>query len=275
MVTLDESDEWKLPATESSDEAAIYRDDILRLMFICSHESLTAEQQVLLALNAIAGFPSQTLARAFMTSHAAMEKRLSRLKNAAFQSGAQWDAPFLDSRRQGAVKTMLYLMFNEGYGGVESEQAIKIRICEQAIDLIRLLNTLCPERPETQGLLALCLFSHSRRHARLDQNGCLVSLDKQDRSLWDGAMISEAHSLVQHALTQSQPGYYLLQACISGIHATAPSAELTDWKEILLLYDLMEVRYPSPVVSLNARWPWRMLLAQNVPYLWLRGWPLN
>ncbi|WP_434362867.1 hypothetical protein NF212_20825 [Parasalinivibrio latis] len=251
MVAFEEGDEWKLPTDDTDDEVLIYRDDILRLMFICSHESLSAEQQVLLALNAIAGFSSQILARAFMTSHAAMEKRLSRLKNTAFQAEVQWDAPFLDSRRQSAVKAMLYLMFNEGYGGVESEPALKNRICEQAINLIRLLNTLCPDRPETQGLLALCLFNHSRRDARWDGDGRLVSLDNQERKLWDQSMIAEAHALVQHALTRSQPGYYLLQACISGIHAAAVSPELTDWKEILLFYDLMELRYPSPVVSLN------------------------
>ncbi|KKD58430.1 hypothetical protein RN22_21230 [Grimontia sp. AD028] len=234
----------------SEDPDLLYNSDILRLFFVCSDPLLAKPQQISLALNVLAGIPSSSLARAFLVSESAMEKRLSRAKQTANQLALTTDTPFLDPKRLDSVKSMLYLLFTEGYNSASSPQRNQLSFSDEAISLTRQLVELIPNDTEIQSLLALMLYSQSRRGARF-LGGEPVPLDEQDRSLWDQDMIAEATGILAKTSTGAPAGYYRLQACISGAHSIARNTEDTDWEDILHLYDALYRQSPSPVVALN------------------------
>lgn len=230
-----------------------YRDDVLRLLFICCHPDLTAVQQIALALRVVSGLSVKEIARAFLVSESAMEQRITRAKSRVAQAEVAFAAPDAVERaaRLGVVAAMIYLLFNEGYSASGGDVHVRVPLCDEAIRLSRLLLTLFPGEPEIMGLTALLLLQHARTAARLDADGVIVLLEDQDRSLWNRDMIAEGHALIEKALRHRRPGPYQLQAAIAGVHAHAAKAASTDWAEIDQLYAALETLQPSPVVTLN------------------------
>lgn len=230
-----------------------YRDDILRLLFICCHPDLPATQQVALALRIVSGLSVKQIARAFLVGESAMEQRITRAKTRVAAANVPFETPGPVERaeRLAAVAAMLYLVFNEGYSasGVEADR--RRPFSEEAIRLTRLLLRLFQTEPEIMGLLALMLLQHARSAARLDADGQIVLLDDQDRSLWDREMIAEGLALVDKAIRHRKPGPYQIQAAIAGIHARAARPDETDWAQIDILYATLEHLQPSPVITLN------------------------
>ena len=229
-----------------------YRDDVLRLLFICCHPELPATQQIALALRIVSGLSMKQIARAFLVGDSAMEQRITRAKARIADAGVPFEAPGPVERaeRLAAVATMIYLVFNEGYSASEPD-AHRAGLCDEAIRLARLLLRLFQTEPEIMGLLALMLLQHSRSRARFDAIGTFVLLEDQDRSLWNRAMIAEGIALVDKAMRLRRPGAYQVQAAIAALHARAARPEDTDWNEIQLLYETLERLQPSPVVTLN------------------------
>jgi RNA polymerase sigma-70 factor, ECF subfamily len=238
--------------SEGLDESQ-YRDDILRLLFVCGHPSLPATQQIALALRIVSGLTVERIASAFLVSPTAMEQRITRAKRTIAEVGVEFETPGAAERheRLAAVSTMIYLIFNEGYGSTPESASARDALAEEAIRLGRLLLTLFPTNPETLGLLALMLFQQSRAPARFDANGDIVLLDEQDRSLWNRALIDEGVLLLERACRYQSPGPYQLQAAIAALHARARVPADTSWKEIDSLYQALETLQPSPVVTLN------------------------
>lgn len=234
-------------------DGAHYRDDILRLLFICCHPDLPQTQQIALALRIVSGLSVKQIARAFVVSEAAMEQRITRAKARIADAGVPFETPGAVERaeRLAAVAAMVYLVFNEGYSSAGAEASARAPLAEEAIRLVRLLLRLFPAEPEIMGLAALMLLQHARAPARFDADGALVLLEDQDRSLWRGEMIDEGLALVDKALRHGKPGPYQVQAAIAALHARAKRPEETDWREIDLLYALLERLQPSPVVTLN------------------------
>jgi RNA polymerase sigma-70 factor (ECF subfamily) len=230
-----------------------YRDDILRLLFVCSHPDLPPTQQIALALRIVSGLSVKQIARAFLVSEAAMEQRITRAKARIAEAGLPFDAPGAVERaeRLGAVAAMLYLVFNEGYSASGAEAAARRPLCDEAIRLARLLLRLFQAEPEIMGLTALMLLQHARSPARLDAHGALVLLEEQDRKRWDAGMIAEGLALLDRALRHRRPGPYQVQAAIAALHARAATPQDTDWAQIDLLYQSLEQMQPSPVVTLN------------------------
>jgi RNA polymerase sigma-70 factor (ECF subfamily) len=230
-----------------------YRDDLLRLLFICCHPDLPATQQIALALRVVSGLTVKEIARAFLVGEAAMEQRITRAKRRIAQANVPFETPGPVERaeRLGAVAAMIYLLFNEGYSASGGESHIREALCDEAIRLARLLLRLYPGEPEIIGLTALLLLQHSRSPARLDAKGEIVLLEDQDRRRWNRERIAEGLALVDKALRHQRFGPYQLQAAIAGVHAHAASAQETDWAEIDRLYALLETVQPSPVVTLN------------------------
>jgi RNA polymerase sigma-70 factor (ECF subfamily) len=230
-----------------------YRDDILRLLFICCHPELPAASQIALALRLVCGLTVQQIAKAFLVGDAAMEQRITRAKRRITQASVPFETPGAVERaeRLAAVAAMIYLVFNEGYSARGGEADRRAPLCDEAIRLARLLLRLFPSEPEMMGLVALLLLQHSRAAARFDEDGTVVLLDDQDRSRWDKAMIAEALALIDKALRHRAPGPYQVQAAISALHARAETPAQTDWAEIDLLYATLEQLTPSPVVTLN------------------------
>ncbi len=229
------------------------RDDVLRLMFMCCHPELSLQDQLALALKVIAGFSVERIARGFVVKPKAMEQRITRAKKRASAVAARLDVPSLHERaaRLDAVCVVAYLLFSEGYSASGGDVHIRAELSEEAIRLVRLLLALYPSQAEVMGLLALFLFQHSRRKARIDADYSLVPLDRQDRTLWNRQEISEGRVLLQKALRHGRPGPYQIQAAIAAVHCTAETANTTDWQEIETLYAALEQVQPSPVVSLN------------------------
>lgn len=230
-----------------------YGDDILRLLFMCGHPTLPATQQVALALRIVSGLTAEQIAKAFLVSPAAMKQRITRAKQAIAEIGVEFDTPGAAERRTrlAAVSTMIYLIFNEGYGSTPDVAAAREALADEAIRLGRLLLSLFPTDPEVFGLLALMLLHHSRAPARFDANGEIVLLDEQDRSRWNRKLIDEGRLLLERAAFYQSPGPYQLQAAIAALHARASRPEDTRWKEIDSLYQALEAMQPSPVVTLN------------------------
>jgi len=230
-----------------------YRDDILRLLFICCHPALPATQQIALALRIVSGLSVKQIARAFLVSEAAMEQRITRAKTAIAKAGVPFETPGAVQRneRLAAVAAMVYLIFNEGYSAASEQQAARAPLCEEAIRLARLLLRLFAAEPEIMGLTALLLLQHARAAARFDADGAIVLLDDQDRSLWNGKMIAEGLALIDKAMRHRRPGPYQIQAAIAALHARAATPQDTDWAQIELLYGSLEILQPSPVVTLN------------------------
>ncbi|MET3581444.1 RNA polymerase sigma-70 factor (ECF subfamily) [Mesorhizobium robiniae] len=234
-------------------DGAHYRDDILRLLFICCHPDLPATQQIAVALRIVSGLSVKQIARAFLVGESAMEQRITRAKARIADAGVPFETPGAVERseRLAAVAAMVYLIFNEGYSTNSGEAPARAPLCEEAIRLARLLLRLFQTEPEIMGLTALLLLQHARAPARFDENGEIVLLEDQDRSLWSRKMIDEGLALVDKALRHQKPGPYQVQAAIAALHARAAKPEDTDWNEIDLLYSLLEQMQPSPVVTLN------------------------
>ncbi|RUW29585.1 RNA polymerase sigma factor, partial [Mesorhizobium sp. M1E.F.Ca.ET.041.01.1.1] len=234
-------------------DGAHYRDDILRLLFICCHPDLPATQQIAVALRIVSGITVKQIARAFLVGESAMEQRITRAKARIADAGVPFETPGAVERseRLAAVAAMIYLIFNEGYSTNSGEAPARAPLCEEAIRLARLLLRLFQTEPEIMGLTALLLLQHARAPARFDENGEIVLLEDQDRSLWSRKMIDEGLALVDKALRHRKPGPYQVQAAIAALHARAATPEDTDWTEIDLLYGLLEQMQPSPVVTLN------------------------
>jgi RNA polymerase sigma-70 factor (ECF subfamily) len=227
-----------------------YRDDILRLLFVCGHPTLPAIQQIALALRVVSGLTVEQIASAFLVSPAAMKQRITRAKRTIAQIGVEFETPGAAERhtRLAAVSTMIYLIFNEGYGSTPDSAVARAALADEAIRLGRLLLSLFPTDPEVFGLLALMLIHQSRAPARFDANGEVVLLDEQDRSLWNRTLIDEGRLLLERAAIYQNPGPYQLQAAIAALHARATRPADTLWKEIDSLYQALETPQPSPVV---------------------------
>jgi RNA polymerase sigma-70 factor, ECF subfamily len=234
-------------------DSSHYRDDLLRLLFICCHPDLPATQQIALALRIVSGLSVKEIARAFLSTESAMEQRITRAKRRIAAAGVPFETPGAIERagRLAAVAAMIYLLFNEGYSASGGADHVRASLCEEAIRLARLLLRLFQSEEEIMGLTALLLLQHARTPARLDANGGIVLLEDQDRSLWNREMIAEGLALVEKALRHRRPGPYQLQAAIAAMHAQAARFEDTDWSEIDRLYAVLEVLQPSPVVTLN------------------------
>jgi RNA polymerase sigma-70 factor, ECF subfamily len=230
-----------------------YRDDILRLLFICCHPDLPPTQQIALALRIVSGLTVKQIARAFLVSEAAMEQRITRAKARVADASVPFETPGANERseRLAAVAAMIYLIFNEGYSASGDTAEIRAPLCEEAIRLVRLLLRLFPGEPEIMGLTALLLLQHARTAARFDADGALILLDDQDRSLWNQKLIAEGLALIDKAMRHRASGPYQIQAAIAALHSRAEKPEDTDWKQIDLLYGALELMQPSPVVTLN------------------------
>jgi RNA polymerase sigma-70 factor (ECF subfamily) len=230
-----------------------YRDDILRLLFICCHPDLPATQQIALALRIVSGLSVAQIARAFLVGEAAMEQRITRAKQRIAAAEVAFDTPGAVERaeRLGVVAAMIYLVFNEGYSAGGREAAARSPLCDEAIRLARLLLRLFPGEPEIMGLTALLLLQHARAPARFDATGAIVLLDDQERGLWNREMIAEGLALIDKAVRHRRRGPYQVQAALAALHARAARPEDTDWAEIDLLYAALETLQPSPVVTLN------------------------
>jgi RNA polymerase sigma-70 factor, ECF subfamily len=250
--TLADVEDTESELVERLDNAD-YRDDLLRLLFVCCHPDLPAAQQIALALRVVSGLSVQQIARAFLVSEAAMEQRITRAKNRIAAGTVPFDTPTPAERteRLGVVATMIYLLFNEGYSATAESAALRKQLCEEAIRLARLLLRLFPSEPEMMGLTALLLLQHARAAARLDTRGAIVLLEDQDRGLWDRQLISEGTALIDKAVRHRRPGPYQIQAAIAALHSRATRAQDTDWAEIDLLYATLERLQPSPVITLN------------------------
>jgi RNA polymerase sigma-70 factor (ECF subfamily) len=228
-------------------------DDRLRLIFTCCHPALALEAQVALTLRTIAGLETPEIARAFLVSQDTMAKRLTRARAKIRDARIPYRVPpehELPDRLAG-VLAVLYLIFNEGYVSTSGDTLVRAELCDEAIRLGRLLLSLMPDEPEAQGLLGLMLLTDSRRAARTDADGDLLTLEEQDRTLWDHGRIEEGRELVERALRTRHPGSYQLQAAIALLHAESQRPEDTDWTQIALLYGELLRRAPSPVVELN------------------------
>lgn len=233
-------------------DAIDYRDDILRLLFICCHPELPATQQIALALRVVSGLSVKQIAQAFLVNERAMEQRITRAKARIAQAQVPFGSPTPaeHAERLDAVATMIYLVFNEGYTDANPKSQ-RASFCSEAIRLARLLLRMFPAEPELMGLLALMLLQHSRQAARFDNSGAPILLDDQDRALWNAKLIAEALAMLDKAMLHRQPGPYQIQAAIAAIHARAKRAEDTDWAAIEQLYAALERHAPSPVVTLN------------------------
>ncbi len=228
-------------------------DDRLRLMFTCCHPALSLEARVALTLRTLAGLTTAEIARAFLASEPTMAKRLVRAKQKIQHAGIPYRVPpaHLLPERTPGVLGVLYLLFNEGYSATAGADLVRQNLSAEAIRLAWVLARLMPDEPETAGLLALMLLHDARRAARLDDAGDLITLEDQDRALWDGASIGEGVAILEAALRRGRAGPYQVQAAIAACHATAPTADRTDWPQIAGLYERLVSFLPTPVVELN------------------------
>ena len=229
-------------------------DDTLRLMFTCCHPSLSREAQIGLTLRTVGGLTSDEIARAFLVPRQTLQQRLVRARRKIDAAKIPYLVPEREElpERLFAVLHTVYLVFTEGYGASAGDSLIRRELCDEAIRLGRLLVEVLPDEPAPVGLLALMLLHHSRRDARTDGDGELVTLDEQDRGRWDRAQIAEALPLVERALSGRPLSTYAVEAAIAALHAQAPTAEDTDWAQITALYDtLLRLSNGNPVVALN------------------------
>lgn len=249
-ATLSDLDDAEAALAERLD-GSHYRDDVLRLLFMCCHPELPATQQIALALRIVSGLSVAQIARAFLISDAAMEQRITRAKQRIARADVAFDPPSAAERaeRLGVVAAMLYLVFNAGYSA--GDNAARADLCGEAIRLARMLLRLFPAEAEIMGLTALMLLQHSRAVARFDAAGETVLLEDQDRGLWDAKLIGEGLALIDKAVRHARPGPYQIQAAIAATHARAARPADTDWAQIDTLYAALERLQPSPVITLN------------------------
>ncbi len=257
-------DEWRSESArrrrEESDavldvrgRAASAHDDTLTLLFLCCHPSLSAPSQLALTLRAVGGLTTKEIANAFLVPEATVAQRISRAKQTIRDSGVGFEGPPAGERaeRLRVVLQVLYLIFNEGYTTSAGPALHRVDLTTEAIRLTRTLLGLMPGEGEVAGLLALMLLTDARRAARTDPDGSIVPLAEQRRDLWNAPQIEEGAALLNRTLGAVPIGPYQLQAAIAAVHDEAPSAEATDWREILALYEVLEEVSPGPVVTLN------------------------
>ncbi|MFE3026824.1 RNA polymerase sigma factor [Nocardia tengchongensis] len=228
-------------------------DDRLRLIFTCCHPALARPAQVALTLRLLGGLTTEEIARAFLIPESTLAQRITRAKGKIRDAGIPYRVPSAAElpARLDAVLTVVYLIFTEGHTATAGDQLIRADLCAEGIRLGRALAELMPDEPEVRGLLAMMLLTESRRAARTGPDGGLVPLPEQDRRRWDRALIDEGQELVRMCLRRNRPGPYQIQAAINAVHADAPTAEDTDWSQILALYDQLETLAPGPIVALN------------------------
>jgi len=228
-------------------------DDRLKLMFTCCHPALALEAQVALTLHTLGGLSTQDVARAFLVSESTMAQRLARARKKIRDAGIPYRIPPADlfPERLDALLAVIYLIFNEGYVATTGDSLTRHELCNEAIRLCRILVELLPDSAEACGLLALMLLHDSRREARLTPTGELVLLEEQDRTRWDFTKIQEGVAVLDEALALNDPGPYQVQAAIGALHATALTADMTDWRQIAMLYDSLAAMTPSMVVEVN------------------------
>ena len=229
------------------------RDDTLTLLFLCCHPSLSMPSQLALTLRAVGGLTTAEIANAFLVPEATMAQRISRAKRRISSAGSRFDLP-PEAERAGRLRVVLqvlYLLFNEGYAASSGPTVHRTDLTTEAIRLARMLHRLMPDETEVAGLLALMLLTDARRAARTNAQGHLVPLAEQRRDLWSATKIEEGVALISRTLGTAPIGPYQLQAAIAAVHDEAPSAEQTDWPQILALYEVLEQVSPGPVVTLN------------------------
>ena len=228
-------------------------DDSLTLLLLCCHPALSRTGQVALTLRAVGGLTTTEIAHAYGVPENTMGTRISRTKQTLRKAGARFTPPGEAERadRIGAVLDVLYLVFNEGYTATAGSELGRVDLAHESIRLTRMLARITPDEPEVAGLLALMLLTEARRPARTDPDLGLVPLAEQDRSRWDRALIEEGLAVLAEVWGRSDPGPFLLQAAIAGVHAHAESAADTDWREILGLYLLLERTLPTAPVRLG------------------------
>jgi len=243
--------EWAAPAADQAGRAGA--DDTLILLFLCCHPALSPASQIALTLRAVGGLTTAEIARAFLVPEATMTRRISRAKQGIKASGAPFSMPAPGDLavRLAAVLHVLYLIFHEGYVSTTGPDLQRADLVAEAIRLARLLHRLLPDDGEVTGLLALMLLTDARRPARTGPHGELVPMAEQDRSRWDAAAIAEGVALITGALPRGATGPYQLQAAIAAVHDEAPTAEATDWPQIMALYEVLLRVSENPVVSLN------------------------
>lgn len=253
----------ELVNTLNHDEAT---DDRLGLVFTCCHPALPIEARVALTLRTVAGLTTGEIARAFLVPEPTMAQRLVRAKSKIANAGIPYRVPEAEllGERLPGVLAVLYVLFTEGYSATSGDQLVRADLADEAIRLARLLALLMPSQPEVGGLLALMLLQHSRRDARTDAQGDLISLEQQNRSLWYADEISEGVATLQRALRQHRVDRYQLQAVIAAAHAVAPSAGETDFRGIVRAYDDLARMDPSPIIALNRAIAWGMWAGAEV-----------
>ena len=236
---------------EDADHRPADQDDTLALLFLCCHPALSPPSQLALTLRAVGGLTTTEIAAAFLVPEATMAQRISRATQRIRSAGARFEFPPRPVERLGVVLHVLYLIFNEGYTTSSGPVLHRVDLTAEAIRLVRLLHRLRPREGEVAGLLALMLLTDARRAARTDAAGSIVPLDEQRRELWDGASIAEGVALVTRTLGTVPVGPYQLQAAIAAVHDEAPTAEKTDWPQILALYEVLGQVAPGPLVTLS------------------------
>jgi RNA polymerase sigma factor (sigma-70 family) len=228
-------------------------DDSLVLLFMCCHPALTPASSIPLTLRAVGGLTTAEIARAFLVPEATMAQRISRAKQRIKASGVPFSRPaageFVERLR--SVLHVLYLIFTEGHAATSGADVARAELSVEAIRLTRMVHRLLPDYPDVAGLLAMMLLNEARRPARTGPDSELVPLADQDRSRWDRALIAEGVALLSDALPKGAVGEYQLQAAIAAVHDEAPSAEDTDWPQIVALYGLLERMTNNPMVTLN------------------------
>lgn len=238
--------QWALPGEPVADT-----DDTLILLFLCCHPSLSPASQIALTLRAVGGLTTTEIARAFLVPEATMTRRITRAKVSVKDSGARFTLPDDRDERLGAVLKVVYLIFTEGYTSTTGPSLQRVEMAAEGIRLARMLHRLLPDDSEVAGLLALMLLTDARRPARTTSLGELVPMAEQDRSLWIPELIREGVELVTAALPRGAVGPYQLQAGIAAVHDEAPSAEETDWPQIMALYEVLLQLTDNPIVALN------------------------
>ena len=238
------------PSYEPSDAIP---DDRLRLICTCCHPALSPEAQVALTLRLICGLSTAEVARAFLVSESTMAARITRAKKKIAAARIPYRVPSAAElpERVDSILAVVHLVFTTGHTAPVGDELVRRDLVERSLDLTRMLSALLPGNPDVLGLLALILLTDARRDTRTGEDGRLLLLAEQDRSAWDRAAIGEGIALVHEALRSRPPGRYALQAAIAAVHAEAPSWDLTDWAEVVALYDVLAQIWPSPVVALN------------------------